>query len=118
MVDLNVADGKLVIRVEGLDKLWALKSCLEIPLEHVAGVLADPEAARGWWHGIKMPGTNIPGVITAGTFLQRGGMVFWDVHNPEKTVVISLRDERYKSLVVEVADPEAAVRLVSRAIGQ
>jgi hypothetical protein len=63
-------------------------------------------------------GTNIPGVITAGTFLQRGGVVFWDVHNPEKTVVISLRDERYKSLVVEVAHPEAAVRLVSRAIGQ
>jgi hypothetical protein len=52
-VDLNVADGKLVIRVEGLDKLWALKSCLEIPLEHVAGVLADPEAARGWWHGCR-----------------------------------------------------------------
>ena len=42
-MDLNVVDGKLVIRVEGLDKLWALKSCLEIPLEHVAGVLADPQ---------------------------------------------------------------------------
>lgn len=117
-MDVNVTDGKLVIRVEGLDKLWALKSSLEIPLEHVAGVRADPEAARGWWHGIKMPGTSIPGVITAGTFIQRDGMVFWDVHDPENTVVISLRDERYKQLVVEVADPEAAVRLVSQAINQ
>lgn len=117
MVDLSVADGKLVVRVEGLDKLWALKSSLEIPLEHVAGVRADPEAARGWWHGVKFPGTSLPGVITAGTFIQSGEMVFWDVHDPEQTVVISLRDERYKALVVEVADPDAAVRLVSQAKG-
>ena len=66
----------------------------------------------------KDAGNEYPGGDHPGTFLQRGGMVFWDVHNPEKTVVISLRDERYKSLVVEVADPEAAVRLVSQAIGQ
>lgn len=31
-------------------------------------------------------------------------------------MVISLRDERYKALVVEVADPEAAVRLVTQAM--
>ncbi|MFZ0395053.1 MAG: hypothetical protein WCF17_11165 [Terracidiphilus sp.] len=115
MVDLTVADGKLVVRVEGMDKLWALRSSLEIPLEHVAGVRIDPEAARGWFHGLRMPGTNIPGVITAGSFLQSGGFVFWDVHDPENTVVISLRDERYKALIVEVADPGAAVRLVTEA---
>jgi hypothetical protein len=118
MVDLSVTDGKLVIRVEGADKLWALKSSLEIPLEHVAEVRADPAIARGWWHGLRMPGTNIPGVITAGTFYQHGEFVFWDVHDPEKTVVISLRDERYGALVVEVEDAEAAVRLVHEATGR
>lgn len=118
MVELTVADGKLVVRVEGLDKLWALKSALEIPLEHVAAVRADPEAARGWFHGMRMPGTNVPGVITAGSFYLHGDWVFWDVHNPEKTVVISLHDERYKALVVEVADPEAAVKLVSAVTGK
>jgi hypothetical protein len=35
-----------------------------------------------------MPGTNIPGVLTAGTFYQDGKRVFWDVHNPDNTVVI------------------------------
>lgn len=115
MVDLSVLEGKLVIRVEGADKLWALKSSLEIPLEHVADVRADAEIARGWWHGLRMPGTNIPGVITAGTFYQHGEYVFWDVHDPEKTVVISLHDERYEALVVEVEDPEAAVKLVKDA---
>ena len=112
MVDLSISGGNLRLDVRGADKLWALKSSLEIPLQHVAGIRADPEIARGWWHRWRLPGTNIPGVITAGTFYQDGKRVFWDVHNPDNTVVIELRDERYNQLIVEVADPNAAVALV------
>ena len=78
--------------------------------------LADPEAAHGWYHGIRMPGTNVPGVIAAGKFYQDGKRVFWDVHHPEKSIVINLHDERYSELVVEVDDPEAAVRLIQNAL--
>lgn len=116
MVDLSIVEGKLTLHVRGADKLWAFKSSLEIPLVHVRGVRADPEAARGWWHGIRMPGTNLPGVITAGTFYQDGKRVFWDVHHAEKTIVIDLHDERYNQLVIEVADPEAAVKLIEDAM--
>jgi hypothetical protein len=112
MVDLSITDGKLLLNVRGADKLWAFKSSLEIPLQHIAGIRADPNIARGWWHGIRVPGTNIPGVITAGTFYQDGKRVFWDVHNPENTVVIDLHDERYNQLIVEVADPQAAAALM------
>jgi hypothetical protein len=115
-VDLSIAEGKLVLHVQGADKLWAFKSSLEIPLVHIAGVRTDPEIARGWYHGIRMPGTNVPGVITAGTFYQDGKRVFWDVHHPEKTIVIDLHDERFNQLVVEVADPNAAVKLVQTAL--
>ena len=116
LVDLSIVEGKLTLHVRGADGLWAFKSSLEIPLAHVAGVRADAEAARGWYHGIRMPGTNVPGVITAGTFYQDGKRVFWDVHHPEKTIVIDLHDERYNELVVEVDDPEAAVRLIQSAL--
>ncbi len=112
MVDLSISEGKLLLHVHGADKLWAFKSSLEIPLQHVAAIRADPEVARGWWHGWRMPGTNLPGVITAGTFYQDGKRVFWDVHDPENTVVIDLHDERYNQLIVEVADPAAAVALI------
>jgi len=63
-----------------------------------------------------MPGTNLPGVITAGTFYQDGRRVFWDVHDPEKTVAIDLHDERYSQLIVEVADPDAAIKLIQSAL--
>ena len=112
MVELSISGGNLVLHVLGADQLWALKSSLEIPLQHVAEIRADPSIARGWWHGIRLPGTQIPGVLTAGTFYQDGKRVFWDVHNPENTVVIELKDERYNQLIVEVADPNAAVALV------
>jgi hypothetical protein len=36
--------------------------------------------------------------------------VFWDVHDPEKTVVIHLKDERYARLVIEVDDPPPRLR--------
>jgi len=116
LVDLSIAEGKLTLHVRGADKLWALKSSLEIPLVHVAGVRADPEIARGWYHGIRLPGTNVPGVITAGTFYQDGKRVFWDVHHPDKTIVIELHDERDNELVVEVDDPDGAVRLIQNTL--
>jgi hypothetical protein len=116
LVDISIAEGKLTLHVRGADKLWALKSNLEIPILHVAGVRADPEAARGWYHGLRCPGTNVPGVITAGTFYQDGKRVFWDIHRPEKAIVIELHDERYNELIVEVDDPEQAIKLIQNAL--
>jgi hypothetical protein len=112
MVDLSISSGNLVLHVRGADKLWAFKSSLEIPLAHISTIRADPAIAHSWWHGLRMPGTSIPGLLTAGTFYQDGKRVFWDVHNPENTVVIGLKDERYDELIVEVTDPKAAVELI------
>ncbi len=44
--------------------------------------------------------------------------MFWDVHDPEKTIVIKLRDERYKKLIVEVAEPKATIELITNAINE
>src|ERR1700722_2112611 len=116
MVELSITGGNLVLHVKGADKLGAFKSSLEISLAHVVAIRADPAIARGWWHGLRMPGTSVPGVITAGTFYQDGKRVFWDVHNPENTVVIELKDERSNQLIVEVAEPAAAVALVKSTV--
>ena len=42
VVQITVADGVATLEVQGLDKLWSLKSRLEIPLAHIRGVRADP----------------------------------------------------------------------------
>jgi hypothetical protein len=112
VAEVELTEKALIVHVRGMDRLWALKSRLEIPLSHVVGAEVDPEIAREWHKGIRAPGTHVPGVITAGTFYQEGERVFWDVHDPEKTLVIQLRDERYAWLVIEVEDPLATAAAI------
>ncbi|HLH38331.1 MAG TPA: hypothetical protein VKX39_04215 [Bryobacteraceae bacterium] len=109
MTEISFSNGDLVLEVEGWDKLWALRSRLTIPRAHVLRVYADPQIAERWYKGIRLGGTHIPGVIAAGTFYRDGEWVFWDVHHPGNTIVIELRDEHYKKLVVEVANPAETV---------
>ncbi len=118
MVHITIEGDRVRFDVEGWDKLWSLKSQLEIPLSHIRAVRVDPAPARGWWHGLRMPGTQIPGILTAGTFYQSDGAVFYDVHDPERTIVIDLDHEHFKRLVVEVEDPHAAVSVLQSALGR
>jgi hypothetical protein len=115
MAQVHIEDGMLVVEIEGLDKLWALKSRLEIPLVNVRGATADPGIVKEP-KGVRAPGAHVPGVVTAGTFHIEGERVFWDVHDPTKAVVIELADERYARLVIQVADPDDTVTQVEHAI--
>jgi hypothetical protein len=118
MVSVSVHDDRVRFEVEGWDKLWALKSQLEIPLAHVRAARVDPEPAQGWWHGLRLPGTQIPGLLTAGTFYQSDGAVFYDVHDPDRTIVIDLDHEHYRRLVIEVSDPTSTVAMLQSAIAK
>lgn len=115
MVDVSIDGDHVVFAVEGFDRLWALRSRLEIPLEHIAAVGTDAGQVAGWWHGVRVLGSNVPGILTAGTFYHHGELVFWDVHDPTKTVIVSLVHETYKKLIVEVADPSETVALLRNA---
>jgi hypothetical protein len=117
MVDAAVTDGSLTLTVRGLHVFWALKRRFEIPLGHIRKVYrADPEIARGWWKGIRAPGTFLPGVIIAGTYYTGGERVFWDVSDATKAIVIELTGEAYARLIVEVSDPEATIALIRDAM--
>lgn len=117
MVTITIEGRNLELEVQGLDKLWSLRSRLTIPLAHVRGIQREPDAARRWFQGFKLAGSHIPGVLTAGTFYHDGGLVFWDVHDPEGAIAIDLQDERYQRLVVEVEHPEATVRRLRKKLG-
>jgi hypothetical protein len=118
MVEITIAGGKAVFEVKGSHKLWSLRSRLEVPLQHIKGVRADPQPAMGWFDGLKVSGTAIPHYFRAGIFYQEGNFVFWDVAHPENTIVVDLEDENFARLVVEVADPSAAVGLIKNALSR
>jgi hypothetical protein len=118
VVDVTIEGDRIRFEMEGWDKFWSLRSRLEFPLSHISSVRQDSEPARGWWHGFRVMGTNLPGVLTAGTFYQHEGAVFYDVRDPERTIVFELAHEHYRRLVVEVKDPAGTVALVKKALAE
>ncbi|QDY08099.1 hypothetical protein FJK98_13825 [Micromonospora sp. HM134] len=115
MASVRIEGDDLVVEIEGMDRLWSLKSRLVIPLANVRGATADPGIAAEP-KGLRAPGTSLPGVITAGTFHQDGERVFWNIRDGARAVVIELADEHYARLVVEVVDPAATVALIEQAV--
>src|SRR5258708_9409599 len=109
VVDVTVASDRVVFAIEGWDKLWSLRSRLEIPLAHITGAEANTDQVNQWWPGLKVAGTGVPGLFAAGTFYYHGELVFWDVRHPAQTIIVSLDHERYRKLIIEVKDPGAVV---------
>jgi hypothetical protein len=114
LVNVTVDGDEAVFEVEGFDKLWALRSRLTIPLAHLTRAEINHDEVGRWWHGIKIVGTDAPGLFAAGTFYYHGEVVFWDVRNPANAIVLTLDHERYKKLIIEVADPAATIARLQR----
>ncbi len=118
MVNIIIESEKVLFEVKGWDKLWSLRSQLEIPLSHLKNAYIDTTPAMGWFQGLKLAGTDLPNIFKAGTFYQKGELVFWDVNDPQKTIVIELEHERYKKLIIEVEYPEEEINKINNCIGK
>jgi hypothetical protein len=114
MAKITVEYGELVVEIEGIDALWALRSQLEIPLTHVRGAaFADACVAD---MAVRSEAAPVSGAVSGGSFVRCGDCVFWEVREPAKAVVIELVDDRYARLVVETDDPATAVARINRAV--
>jgi hypothetical protein len=116
VAELEIVENKLIVHIRGVDKFFALASRLEVPLEHISSVEVNPADAHQIWHGLRV-GTNLPGVITAGRFLESGQWAFWDVHDPDHAIAIHLHDDSYAKVVIGVDDPAAAAAAIHAATG-
>jgi hypothetical protein len=116
MITIQIESETATFEVQGWDKLWSLRSRLEIPLCNIKGAHVDQTPAMGWFQGLKLIGADFPNLFRAGTFYQEGELVFWDVRHPEQTIVIELSHEHFQKLIVEVSDPHASVEMINNAI--
>ena len=106
MSRISIEGDRLVLTFDGWRQLCALRSRLEVPLDHVTGVRHDPGLTLGWFERFKLIGGYWPGQFAVGTFLEDGELVFYDVRDPARSVVIELRQEWYARLVVDAPDPD------------
>jgi hypothetical protein len=117
---VEIENDRLIARIQGLDQVLAFKSELSISLAHVKGAaVSPPEVRRRWRNPLRMrvPGSDMPYVVMAGSFVFLDGEhAFWDVHDPDRTVVIELDHERFTKLVLEVEDAQATAAAVNAAV--
>jgi hypothetical protein len=118
MARITTADGVLTVHMRGLDKILAIHGNISVPVSHIQGVDVLPEEAFKLFHGLRV-GTNIPHVITAGTFFTRDSKLFFDIHDPERSIAINLEHNNYSRLIVQVDDdetPESAAERIRAAL--
>jgi hypothetical protein len=109
MAQIRTTDTHLVVRLTGFGRVFGRWRPLEVPWQRVTGARIDTEAGRA------LPGirwgmsSHLPGIAKLGSFRRGGRLDFWGVANPDQTVVIELAGDKYDRLILEVADPVAAV---------
>ena len=103
MNDIITSQNTVCIEITGWDKLWAFKGSLKIPKASISKAYRFHDSLKPpLW---RSPGTEIPGLIIAGTYYGRGRKEFWSTHfkNP---IVFDLNSGDYTRIVVDVEDPE------------
>jgi len=113
MVNITREGSDFIFEIEGWHKLWSLKSSLRIPASHISKVYHDEKQSVSVW-GFRFPGTQIPGIISAGTFIVKDGTIFCDITDAAKAIIVELHDEHYTKLIVDVHDPAKAIELLTK----
>ena len=106
MPSLELNDDALTIRLALWEKLASFHGNLCIPLRHVRGA-TDDDGFRGAALGLRAPGTNLPGVISAGTYHTGGDRQFVFMTRGTQPLVIELQGEKWARLVLGVSDARA-----------
>ena len=116
MVEVSIVDGHVRFEVLGADRLLGLKNRIEVPANSIKSVQRQTDFPT-WWAGLRAPGAEIPGVLRIGSYYQHGAWTYWDVHwsNRECAISVALERHRYSRLIIEVADPDDAIRTIESA---
>jgi hypothetical protein len=113
---VKIEDGNLVFELHGIDEILSIKRSVSIPLKHVLSVSTEKVQWQPFKQ-LKVVGARIPGVVKDGRFLSSDGMMFFEMHDPDKCITVSLDHEHYKKIVFEVDDKEATAKQINDAIG-
>ena len=112
---------QLQVQLKGIDKIWAFRSKINVPITHVESIeVVEHSTLRGL---VKVVGAGIGG-YKVGTFYDCRRYVFVDVHHPDgKIIIVTLRDERFKELILQIDDESENVveqlqKMIDEAIEQ
>jgi hypothetical protein len=114
-IDLD-QPGRLVVRPLGPMRWIGFHGPVDVPLSSVER--AEAAARMGAPVGFRLLGTGIPGQMYAGRFRSHGEQRFFLVGKAKQVLVLTLEDQPFSQVVVQVADPGSAADAVQAAVGR
>lgn len=120
MPALELTDRELIVHLGKWEKIMALSDDIRVPINQVRGATEDDGfgGPGGLRLGLRLPGTHIPFVVAAGTFLKAGDRQFVFTRRKLRTIVIELADNEWTRLVIGVPDPHAAAARINAAVAR
>lgn len=117
MPRLELTDGELIVHLNRWEQILALHDSIRVPLRQVRGATEDD--GFGWTSmGLRMPGTHLPFVIAAGTFIKGGDRQFIYTRRKRQTIVIELADNTWTRLVIGVPDAHTEAMRINAAVAR
>ena len=122
MARVKIENGNLIIAMKGMRKFFAMKSEVSVPVTNVESVTTGLE-----WKDMpntldKVLGTNSNELYYGGTFKDGGfwssdgDKVFFDLKRKEDAIVITLKDEEFKRLIIGCENAEETVSIIQQAL--
>ena len=113
---VSIENDEVVLEIRGIDEILSFKRSMHIPLNKIVSVSTEA-VSWGVFKTMKVAGADLPGHIKDGRFyVPHEGLVFYEMHNPDKCITINLDHERYKQVIFEVEDKEEAARMIKDAM--
>lgn len=114
---VKIEGDSIIFEIHGVDMILAIRRTITIPIGHVVSVSTD---AVKWqpFQQLKVAGTSIPGVIKDGMFLSNEGLLFFEMHDPNKCITVSLNHEKFKKIIFEVQDKEHVAKVIQDALSK
>lgn len=111
---IDVREDHLLIELQGVDQVAALRRTLLVPFSTIEGAACE---APAWPRlGSVRVGTHVPGRIAAGTFRQHGHREFIDIARDTKQALrLSLRNHpEFDAVEIGTSEPERILGEVAR----
>ena len=120
MPQLDITGSELIVHLDKWERLFSLIHEVRVPLAQVVSA-RENNGLDGLKLGWRVPGTHIPFILTAGTFISNGARQFVYRRRERQTVVVDLNGNEWSRLIIgtteasrETARINAAVRPVAK----
>ena len=114
MSTLQIENGTVTIHLTTGEKVAGVHGDIEFPLTAVTSVEVVPDALAAV-HGLRAPGTSLPGVRKVGTWRTSDGAEFVVAAAGQAGVRLRLQGEKLSSVLVGDADASALARTIEAA---